>query len=84
MAYACIFLCMSSAYPSVVRNVPIPPKRGGNRKYPWGDMQIGDSFLAKKAKLGTISSVAYRAAKRLGFKFSCRTENNGVRVWRIA
>ena len=74
-----------TATSSVDRNIPIPPRLngGGYYKYPWESMEIGDSFLAT-VTLSTMSSVANRAAKRTGRKFSCRTTKDGIRVWRIA
>lgn len=74
---------MTATSISVRSGIPIPPKRGGYFKYPWDSLDIGSSFLVANIKLSTISSVANRAAKRLGRKFSCRTTDEGIRVWRV-
>jgi hypothetical protein len=74
---------MTTASVSVEGDIPIPPKRGGYYKYKWDAMKVGDSFLVT-VDINIISSVANRAAKRLGYKFTCRTTEEGVRVWRIA
>lgn len=67
------------------KNIPLPNKaRKSNPKYPWKEMQVGDSFLAKGVKISAIVGGAWLVGKRLNFKFSCRTVDGGVRVWRIA
>jgi hypothetical protein len=67
------------------KNVPKPPVSRGNRKYPFSQMEIGDSiFIAGKRSSGVPSLFPRHGAK----KFSVRTvtENGvkGVRVWRDA
>ena len=68
----------------IEKNVPAPanPRR---RKYPFAEMEVGDSFFAPNIK---ISSVTYSFARHPGKKFTARTvtENGvkGFRVWRIA
>lgn len=60
--------------------------------YPFGDMQIGDSFVIainkdkdnvelEKRKLR--AAMFYRA-KRLGCKFVSRACEEGIRVWRVS
>jgi hypothetical protein len=68
------------------KGIPIPPASTGmaNTKYPWDQMEIGDSFLIPgRMKSNGGVSVPPRLA-RGGFKVSCRVEGAGVRVWRIA
>ncbi|WP_168220229.1 hypothetical protein [Azospirillum thermophilum] len=53
-------------------------------KWPFGDMEIGDSFLAA----GVPSANAFggrvvAATYRTGFKFTMRRVEGGVRVWRV-
>jgi len=69
---------------NIEKNVPIP--RSAHRKYPFLDMEKGDSvFLPVKGHVfsGSIS----HAARVLKAKFVTRqvTENgkHGVRVWRV-
>ncbi len=75
----------------IEKNVPFPvPVKGApNKKYPLGEMEVGDSFFAPDVRSSTISG-AFAHYEALGLKFSCRTikDNSGlplgVRVWRIA
>jgi hypothetical protein len=50
-------------------------------------MELGDSFFVAGTTVERLSSVAVRAARRLGGKFTCRTVKEqgipGVRVWRV-
>lgn len=64
---------------TVDKEVPVPPH--GNAKYPFGDMEVGDSFYAKM-KRNTVASAASVHGKRSGMKFIVRNEGDGVRVWR--
>ena len=66
----------------IEKGVPPPPTHKG-KKYPFGDMDVGDSFLVPGAKVTTLS-VAKRDYERGGRKFICRTVDDGVRVWRVA
>lgn len=64
--------------------LPIPPDRGpGSRsKYPWIHLRIGDSFFVPKTTIEKMAANANKAAKRFGRRFTCRTMDGGVRVWR--
>lgn len=72
---------------SIESNVPLLQARGGFRKHPWEKMELGDSFFVAGTTVERLSSVAVRAARRLGGKFTCRTVKEqgipGVRVWRV-
>ncbi len=66
------------------RNVPMPakPHAGGRPSiYPWAELEIGDSFFVPDKKSSNCG--AWMAGKLLGRKFSARTVDGGVRVWRI-
>lgn len=69
----------------IEKNVSIPARtvvRGS--KYPFADMEIGDSFLVPGIKASTMSNTAGRFAKtHEGYKFSVRAEGDGARVWRV-
>lgn len=70
----------------VEKGIPIPekPRKGGKpAKYPWATMDVGDSFFVEGVPLANFASGAYNAAKLLNRKFSLRTVEGGVRVWRI-
>lgn len=76
-----------SAPIAIEKGVPLSgrPGRGGkNAKYPWREMQVGDSFLAPGTTIHKFNSVRLYGEKMTGFKFASRTVPGGVRVWRIA
>ncbi len=71
----------------IQKNVPIPKKGERNLKptSKFGKtilkMEIGDSFFVKKPlKLVWAKLNSYRA--RCEFRFTCRTERGGTRIWR--
>ena len=59
------------------KNVPIPLRA---KKYPWHELNIGDSFAVPI----TLKSAIYQSNKLYKpKKFICRQEDNHWRVWRI-
>jgi hypothetical protein len=68
---------------SITKGMPAP--RGRRSKYPFRDMDIGDSFFAPGSSVIGIHGCARRHRP---MRFTCRSivENGipGVRVWRIA
>jgi hypothetical protein len=68
----------------IEKDVPIPAEYT-RKKYPLGDLKIGDSFLIPKDKAPTnmSASLAPQVA-RLSIKITIRKQPNGdYRVWRI-
>lgn len=65
----------------IEKNIPIPIKCYS--RYPFSEMEIGDSFLVHSALIKSIRTDAYMAGKRLSKKFSTRRVSDGVRIWRI-
>lgn len=68
----------------IEKNIP-PPSRGGpgrKHKYPFREMEVGDSFFYRGLR-GTIVSCANYFGKRNNAKFVTRKENDGFRIWRI-
>jgi hypothetical protein len=65
----------------VEKSVPLPE---GKKRYPYKEMEIGDSFFVGEGKLQVVCNANYRASKRLGMQFIARKEVEGVRVWRTA
>ncbi len=65
------------------KNVPIPT---GKIKYPFRQMEIGDSFFVAGATTTKLSSQMNITAKSIGngCKFRSKTVDGGVRIWRIA
>ena len=52
--------------------------------YPYEEMDVGDSFTVPVEARQKVMNANYRASKRLGCKYTCRTEGELVRVWRVA
>lgn len=70
----------------VEKSVPIPKTRN-NSLYPFGQMEVGDSFFipdAGKSTAASIRACASAFGKKNNRKFSCRQVDGGVRVWRLA
>ena len=78
------------------KGVPLPGNNNPkNSKYPWQDMEIGDSFSVPidgvrgpQMVAAAVSRGAQGAKAKYGHRYSVRTtEENGkkcVRVWRVA
>lgn len=59
------------------------------RKYPFANMEVGDSFFVPSGEsaIRTKNNVRCSAVafgRRKNWKFSVRNDNGGVRVWRVA
>ncbi|MGI9535133.1 MAG: hypothetical protein ACR2NW_09290 [Thermodesulfobacteriota bacterium] len=75
----------------IEKNIPIPAdSRGHSRKYPFDKMEINDSILIPfengKSKIKIRNSVSsclgYFRKEHPDLKFTLRTINEGVRIWR--
>lgn len=63
----------------VDKNIPFPTSR-----YPFGDMEVGDSFLLPtEVRRASVHSLAIRFGRDKGIKFSIRKTPEGFRCWRI-
>lgn len=69
----------------IEKGIPIVPQVNHRPKYPFDQMEIGDSFAFETGKEKTIAAAAGMFAKRNpGYKFSVRVIDNKVaRCWRI-
>lgn len=67
----------------VEKGVPIPESKQGMPKYPWKEMEVGDSIFVPWAKSVSSFSAHWYAQKSTGKKFIKRAVDGGVRVWRI-
>jgi hypothetical protein len=66
------------------KGVPIPaPNFGPISKYPFTELEVGDSFFVKE-KQTVMASACAGHGKRHNKKFTTRSENGGTRVWRVA
>ena len=61
----------------------VPMYRAKSEKYPWRSMELGDSFFIPDKTSKHLGSAALAAGKRHGRKFSVRTVDGGVRIWRV-
>lgn len=67
------------------KDVSIPSQRNGRARYPFADMEIGDSFVAPAEENKGVRSAAHSYSKRHGKTFTCHRQVDGtVRVWRVA
>lgn len=69
-------------------SIPVPARRGGRpsgTKYPLEQMDVGHSFLvASDVKPATVRSALGNFSKNNpDYKFTMRTVDGGVRVWRV-
>lgn len=63
-------------------NIPIPPRKISETKYPWRLMAVGQSFLFDgKYPRSTVSQVNKRLAPKK-FK-TCLTDDKKHRIWRV-
>lgn len=65
-------------------DVPLPRSRGTRSTYPWAELEVGESFFIPDKKLNSTSGSASYFEIKTGFKYTRRSENGGVRVWRIS
>lgn len=61
----------------------IPAPKGRNSKYPFYDMEVGDSFVAPGTSRNNLSAAASAAGRKLRRKFVTADTENGPRVWRV-
>lgn len=65
--------------------IPLPPRATAPDRYPFPEMDVGDSFFVPEEvlKRASVQAASLRAGKRYGCKFSTRAVEGGCRVWRI-
>lgn len=69
----------------IEKGVPLPAKPGGAAsKYPFGEMEPGDSVLIPVESRVKISSALTYRQTRYNEKFATRVVDGGIRVWRVA
>lgn len=72
----------------VEKGIPIPDEsRGGDHatrtyKYPFHLMEVGDSFFVPELNSYQFSGRIANGQHRTGFKFTVRTVEGGIRIWR--
>ena len=68
----------------VEKGIELPKGRIGQQKYPWDEMDIGDSFYVAGGDLKRIRWAATANGSKYGRKYSVRAVDGGVRTWRVA
>ena len=72
----------------IEKNIPLPQHNTRNNKYPWNEMEIGDSIVfANNTRGYSARRLAFHYAQRHPpIKFASRTTDGGmrIRIWRIA
>jgi hypothetical protein len=65
------------------RNIkmPEPPAEGRRTKYPWGQLEVGDSFEID-VPLQVARTNARQASARYGKQFDAQLYKGRVRIWR--
>lgn len=63
-------------------NVPLPEEKS-KHNYPYEQLQVGESFLVPGGNMNLLCNYNNTRGKKLGMKFVCRKEGDGVRVWRV-
>lgn len=69
----------------VETHVPLPTRehRHHNAKYPFGEMDVGDSFVIPEGSELSCKYAAYAYGRRWGKTFAVRKQDDGrVRLWR--
>jgi len=69
----------------VEKDIPIPEIKERASKYPFAQMEVGDSFLVKDKRIKqNVESMMYYHSKKWNKRFTLRTVSEGVRVWRVS
>ena len=71
----------------VEKNVDMPVMRVTASKYPYDEMEVGDSFMVTSERISMINTMCGVNKKKgveLGMKFIAKRVEGGVRVWRIS
>ena len=64
----------------IEKGIPFPAR---GSKYPFADMEVGDSFLAPDTKIASVYNAAHAYAHKHKVSLRVRATPEGVRVWRI-
>jgi hypothetical protein len=71
----------------VEKNIDMPVMRVTASKYPYDEMEVGDSFMVTSERvsmINTMCGVNKKKGVELGMKFIAKRVEGGVRVWRIS
>lgn len=69
----------------IEKDIEIPEARNGRSRYPFAQMEPGDTFAVPAEENKGVRSAAHSYGKRHNQTFTCRRQPDGkVRVWRVA
>ena len=61
-----------------------PKKPGAKRKYPWDELEVGESFVLENRKMSSIgSAMDYANQSRSPKRFVSRTIGNDLEIRRV-
>lgn len=73
---------------TIEKNIPVPNKMTRSKKSPFRQildvMEKGDSVIVTDMKRNNLYAMLNAVKKETRKKFTCRTEGEGMRVWRTA
>lgn len=56
------------------------------RKYPYGEMEVGDSFVVENdspSRMVNVCGMNRKMGLKLKRRFTARKQEDGIRVWRV-
>lgn len=74
----------------IEKGIPVPARgrKEGTSKYPFSNLEVGDSFFISCPNLARArqksATLAYYNNKLAPKKFTLRAYDDGARIWRIA
>lgn len=68
----------------IEHNIPVPKGHANGFSAALRMLEVGDSIFLKGKNSSSVSTMVFYAARSENKKFTCRTMDGGVRVWRIA
>jgi hypothetical protein len=70
----------------IEKNIPTPEHTGSGAKpkYPFAMMEVNDSFFAPGMTARALINASQWHANKTGKKFTCASEADGARCWRVA
>jgi hypothetical protein len=65
------------------KGVPMPSDTRVRNRYPYKLLRVGESFFVKGIALQSMYNTNFRWGRKLSRRFIARSEDGGVRVWRV-
>lgn len=68
----------------IVRDVPVPARNDWLMRYPFAEMQPGDSFTVPVERAGSMRVAQQRFSRsHPKWRFTSRIEGERARIWRV-